>query len=66
MMYLRRLSGCDRFHYKNFADAKKDKAMAEWIKKFDPKNIDYFGWENLPRLTLRLTVDYPYLNDLVK
>ena len=66
MTYFRRLSGCDLYKYKNWEAAKKDKAMAEYVKKFDVANADYFGWENFPRLALRLTVDYPYLYDLIK
>ena len=66
MTYFRRLSGCDLYKYKNFDEAKGDQAMEEYMKKFDEKNAEYFGWENLPRLALRLTVDYPYLHDLIK
>ena len=58
--------GFDLYKYKNNFQTKLDDAIAKYDKKFDEQNANLVSRQNLPRLALRLVVDYPLLFNLIK
>lgn len=72
---LKNMSGLNVIKDKNGKEKVKAFPNIETLKKDDKaykaaildKNLeDYAGWEHLPQLCLKLLIEYPYVNDLVK